>query len=99
MVYNLSNLRIVFQHRYNIKAVKGFLFNDVISEENMRNTIFITLFILFGTFAAAAQVSWLDRPLTDWNTSATVPRAPRDVAIESRCRSEIRTPESLADRA
>jgi uncharacterized lipoprotein YbaY len=65
----------------------------------MRNTIFITLFILFGTFAAAAQVSWLDRPLTDWNTSATVPRAPRDVAIESRCRSEIRTPESLADRA
>ena len=65
----------------------------------MKNTIFITLFILLGTFAAAAQVSWLDRPLRDWNTSTAVPRAPRGAAIDSRCRSQIRTPESLADRA
>src|SRR5690606_32096430 len=65
----------------------------------MRNTIFITLFILLGTFTAAAQVSWLDRPLRDWNTSTSVPRAPRGAAIDSRCRTQIRTPESLADRA
>lgn len=65
----------------------------------MKNSIFITLFILLGAFTAAAQVSWLDRPLRDWNTSTAVPRAPRGAAIDARCRSEIRSPESLADRA
>ncbi len=63
----------------------------------------------FGSFflllvlaaAASAQVSWLDRPINNWNNaSGVVPPAPRMlVAIDPMCRSQIRAPESIADRA
>lgn len=59
----------------------------------------------FSTFLLAAgvsaQVSWLDRPLRNWNTGeGVVPNAPQTLApIDARCRDQIRTPESLADRA
>ena len=60
--------------------------------------------LLFGLFLAApalGQVSWLDRPLRNWNTGdGTVPAAPRTLApIEAQCRTQVRTPESIADRA
>ena len=64
-----------------------------------------SLSLLFLSLVLAApalgQVSWLDRPLTNWNTgNAGVPNAPRTLApIEAQCRSQIRTPESIADRA
>ncbi|MGH9947616.1 MAG: YbaY family lipoprotein, partial [Pyrinomonadaceae bacterium] len=65
------------------------------------------LMILVFTFAAtaavvSAQTSWLDRPLNrNWNNgNGVVPNAPRTFApIDTRCREQIRTPESLADRA
>ena len=60
--------------------------------------------LLFGIFLAApalAQVSWLDRPLSNWNNgNGVVPSAPRTVApIEAQCRTQVRAPESIADRA
>ncbi|HLA96326.1 MAG TPA: YbaY family lipoprotein [Pyrinomonadaceae bacterium] len=59
------------------------------------------LMTLFSVMAVTAQTSWLDRPLRNWNTGdGVVPNAPRTlVAIDARCREQIRTPESLADRA
>lgn len=68
----------------------------------MKLRLFLTL--VFGMMIAAtasAQVSWLDRPLNNWNNgNGIVPSAPRTLApIEGVCRDQIRTPESLADRA
>ncbi|MDH3494694.1 MAG: YbaY family lipoprotein, partial [Acidobacteriota bacterium] len=43
-----------------------------------------------------------DRPLRNWNTSSNVPAAPRatgDSPTNSFCRDNVRTPESIADRA
>jgi uncharacterized lipoprotein YbaY len=61
-------------------------------------SIFAAVFIFSGV--AAAQTSWLDRPLNNWNrATGVVPSAPRGGLIEGRCRDQIRTPESLADRA
>lgn len=69
----------------------------------MNARVFTILFtILFSVFAVSAQTSWLDRPQgRNWNTGdGVVPNAPRTlVAIDARCREQIRTPESLADRA
>ncbi len=69
----------------------------------MKRKLLITLFTtLFAAGAAFGQVSWLDRPLsTNWNSvSGIVPAAPRDgEPIEGICRTQIRTPESLSDRA
>lgn len=67
-----------------------------------RNLIILitTLFLLTAT--AFGQTSWLDRPLNrNWNNGdGIVPQAPRTlVAIDERCREQIRTPESLSDRA
>ena len=63
-------------------------------------TIMIALLVFAG--GAMAQTSWLDRPLnTNWNNgNGVVPQAPRTlVAIETKCRDQIRNPESLSDRA
>lgn len=67
----------------------------------MTRTIFgiFTAFFLFAGFASA-QVSWLDRPLNNWNrANAAVPAPPRGMTIDAQCRTQIRTPESIADRA
>lgn len=62
-----------------------------------------TILILTFIFATSVfgQVSWLDRPLRNWNSgNGAVPNAPRTLApIEAMCRSQVRAPESLADRA
>ncbi len=54
-------------------------------------------------FSVTAQTSWLDRPLNNWNNgSGVVPTAPRLTAsspTSSQCGSQVRTPESIADRA
>jgi uncharacterized lipoprotein YbaY len=68
----------------------------------MKNRIAIFLFILLMTAVTAfGQASWLDRPLTNWNNAnGVVPNAPQPVAaIPANCRDQIRTPESVADRA
>ena len=60
------------------------------------------LFLTFVfTVSAMGQVSWLDRPLNNWNNgNGAVPNAPRTLApIEAMCRAQVRTPESIADRA
>lgn len=61
---------------------------------------FTVLLVLSSGFAIG-QTSWLDRPLTNWNTgNGVVPLAPRTFApIPPNCRAQIREPESLADRA
>src|SRR5258708_11085900 len=67
----------------------------------VRILIFVVTF-LTAAGAAMAQSSWLDRPLiNNWNKGdGIVPNAPRTlIAIDERCRSQIRNPESLADRA
>ncbi len=60
-----------------------------------------SLLILTAAATAFGQTSWLDRPLNSWNNgNGTVPNAPRTlVAIDPRCQSQIRQPDSLADRA
>lgn len=60
----------------------------------------ITLSLLFAA-TAFGQVSWLDQPLRNWNNgNGVVPNAPRTtVPIEGACRDQIRTPETLAERA
>ncbi len=69
----------------------------------MRNIIFAAVFcLLILASGAFAQISWLDRPLTNWNTSSNVPAAPRATGgspASSLCRGSVRTPESIADRA
>lgn len=69
----------------------------------MKTILFsITFSIIIFAGGAFGQVSWLDRPLdTNWNNgNGIVPNAPRNKgAIEGICREQIRTPESLADRA
>ncbi len=65
----------------------------------MRKIIIAAVFSIFiGAVSVSAQTSWLDRPIRNWNTSTTVPRAPRGT-MDAQCRAQIRTPESLADRA
>lgn len=61
----------------------------------------ISLLILTAAATAFGQTSWLDRPLNNWNNgNGTVPNAPRTlVAIDPRCQSQIRQPDSIADRA
>lgn len=54
--------------------------------------------------AAFAQTSWLDRPLTaNWNNAlASIPTAPRSNASSpnsAMCRTTVRTPETINDRA
>ena len=60
--------------------------------------LFFSLILAVPVFG---QVSWLDRPLRNWNTGdGAVPAAPRTLApIEAQCRTQVRTPESIADRA
>jgi len=66
----------------------------------MKKVILAAIFAMFiAAVGVSAQTSWLDRPIRDWNNSSTVPRAPRGTAIDAQCRTSIRTPESLADRA
>ncbi len=68
----------------------------------MKKRISIVLFLLLSTAAAAfGQTSWLDRPLNNWNSgNGVVPNAPRSgAAISSQCRTQIRQPESISDRA
>ncbi len=68
----------------------------------MRTRILRPLFLALAfTVSALGQTSWLDRPLNNWNNAnGTVPNAPRTLApIEAMCRSQVRTPESIADRA
>ena len=64
-------------------------------------SISLLLLSLFLATPALGQTSWLDRPLTNWNDgNAVVPNAPRTLApIEAQCRTQVRAPESLADRA
>lgn len=63
----------------------------------------LTSVILSVVFVSVAfgQTSWLDRPLNNWNrTGAAIPQAPRTLApIDAMCRSTIRQPMSVADRA
>lgn len=64
-------------------------------------SFFAAVFLFAGV--AAAQTSWLDRPLNNWNrANAQVPAAPRTTGTTPEappCRDQIRTPESVADRA
>ncbi len=64
-------------------------------------TIFFT--ILMMASSALAQTSWLDRPLTNWNSNTgavpTAPRATGDAPTNARCPDAVRNPESIADRA
>jgi uncharacterized lipoprotein YbaY len=65
---------------------------------------FITILITLVTFTtvAFAQTSWLDRPVRNWNSTSNVPTAPRaagDVPSNAQCRTTVRIPESIADRA
>ena len=65
-------------------------------------SIFLSIAILAFAGLCSAQSSWLDRPMgRNWNAGVTdVPQAPRVlVAISERCRDQIRTPDSLSDRA
>jgi uncharacterized lipoprotein YbaY len=62
----------------------------------------LVLSILALSICAFGQTSWLDRPLSvNWNNAnGVVPNAPATlVAIDARCRGQIRNPSSLADRA
>lgn len=69
----------------------------------MKNKILLTISLaLLMAGAAFGQVAWLDRPLTrNWNTgNGVIPPAPRSGnPIEGICKTQVRTPESLADRA
>jgi len=68
----------------------------------MKQVILTFAFIIFSSAASAsAQGSWLDRPMRNWNNgNGTVPNAPATlIAIDERCREQIRLPDSLADRA
>ena len=68
----------------------------------MKKRISIFLFLLLTTAGAAfGQTSWLDRPLNSWNNgNGTMPNAPRPlVAISQQCQSQVRQPDSIADRA
>ncbi len=71
----------------------------------MNRQIFTSLFtILFLTAGVFAQTSWLDRPFDrNWNTgNGVVPTAPRptgDSPSSARCKTSIRTPDSVIDRA
>jgi uncharacterized lipoprotein YbaY len=67
-----------------------------------RKTLIISIAILAFAGFGSAQTSWLDRPMgRNWNNGdGNVPQAPRVfVPISERCRGQIRTPDSLADRA
>lgn len=66
----------------------------------IRSLSIITLSLLFAA-SAFGQVSWLDQPLRNWNNgNGIVPQAPRTTApIEGNCRTQIRTPETIAERA
>lgn len=69
----------------------------------MKNKILLTISLaLLMTGMAFGQASWLDQPLTrNWNTgNGVVPTAPRGGnPIEGICKTQVRTPDSLADRA
>lgn len=69
----------------------------------MKNNFFIILLTLtFFAASAAAQTSWLDRPLSNWNSTTVVPNAPRsqgESPLSSQCRDNVRNPESISDRA
>lgn len=69
----------------------------------MKTRILMGLILLLGISAVSnGQTPWLDRPLTtNWNNgNGNVPSAPRNASpIEGKCQEQIRTPESLADRA
>src|SRR5436190_554857 len=65
-------------------------------------SLFTATLIFSAVMGASAQTSWLDRPMgRNWNAGdGAVPQAPQDlVPIDARCRNQIRTPDSLADRA
>jgi uncharacterized lipoprotein YbaY len=64
-------------------------------------TVFFAFLLTAGSIFG--QTSWLDRPLNNWNpTTGVVPTAPRatgEAPTSARCRDQIRSPESLSDRA
>jgi uncharacterized lipoprotein YbaY len=67
-----------------------------------KKLIIISLVIFALAGITLAQTSWLDRPMgRNWNAGDNnVPQAPRVlVPISERCRDQVRTPDSLADRA
>ena len=68
----------------------------------MRTGFLKPLFLILVIAASAfGQTLWLDRPLNNWNNAnGVVPNAPRTLApIEAQCRTQVRAPESVADRA
>lgn len=68
----------------------------------MKGSIFSVVLVAAFSVSSFAQTSWLDRPIDrNWNDgSGAVPAAPRNAApIDAMCQSQIRTPESIADRA
>lgn len=68
----------------------------------MKSLLFSFVLAAVFSISSFAQTSWLDRPIDrNWNDgNGVVPNAPRNVdPIDNRCREQIRTPESLADRA
>jgi uncharacterized lipoprotein YbaY len=75
----------------------------ILGEIVMKKVFFTLVFSLFILVSGAfAQTSWLDKPLRNWNTSSSVPVAPRatgDSPGSSLCRDSVRSPESIADRA
>lgn len=72
---------------------------------NIRSFSILFTFFAFLTFfsgAVSAQTSWLDRPLRNWNTTSTVPRAPQmtiDREMQQRCTTSTRRPETGAERS
>lgn len=59
--------------------------------------------ILLFVVGASGQTSWLDRPLSNWNSgNGVIPTAPRSTAsspTSTMCAPTVRRPESLNDRA
>lgn len=73
-------------------------------EEYMKKSILTLIFAVVAAGTAFGQAAWLDRPLsTNWNNGlGSIPSAPRSNASSPNsgmCRTTIRTPESVNDRA
>jgi uncharacterized lipoprotein YbaY len=72
-----------------------------VPEEFSVRTLLVSLLVMLAAAGAHAQESWLDRALTNWNTgSGVVPKAPsQSYPIPGNCRTQIRQPVSVAERA
>jgi hypothetical protein len=71
---------------------------------NPTRSFSVLLALLAAALPAAAQTSWLDRPLENWNRpAAALPQLPKPAAAQgdsaSRCRGQVRKPAGAAEKA